>query len=186
MEQIRARIEARSRREAAPAAEPGRESAMVALPPSESFAFDGNSIYWSSRGRGVGRVLYGARKLLAPLVKFGFNIDPMVAALTAQAKRNVQQAAFDDDVARRLAAREEQDALDQRAVRSLTASLERLAADMKSQGTLLESVVERLDALDRARNGDHEPRPHGDRPADEQGDDDGPSSPAAVEPPPKR
>ena len=203
MEQIRARIEERSRREKAlaaereretqpaaereretqPAAEPVRDAA-VALPPSESFAFDGDSIYWSSRRRGVGRVLYGTRKLLAPLVKFVFNIDPMVVALAAQASRNAQQAAFDDDVARRLAAREKQDLRSQRALQSLTAEMERLAADMKSQGTLLKSVAERLDALERARHGDPEPGPHGGRPASERADDDAPPSPPAVEPPP--
>ena len=202
MEQIRSRIEARSRRETAPAAEPEHDRATVApgepaaepehdrdavaLPPSESFAFDGDSIYWSSRGRGVGRMLYGTRKLLAPLVKFVFNIDPMVVALATQAKRNAQQAAFDDDLARRLAAGEEQDALSQRALQSLTAGMERLAADLKSQGTLLESATERLDALERARNGDHEPRPHGGRPPNEGADGDAPPSPPAVEPPTNR
>ena len=201
MEQIRARIEERSRRETAPAAEPEHDRAAVApgapaaepehdraavaLPPSESFAFDGDSIYWSSRRRGVGRVLYGTRKLLAPLVKFVFNIDPMVVALAAQASRNAQQAAFDDDVARRLAAREKQDLRSQRAMQSLTAEMERLAADMKSQGTLLKSVTERLDALERARHGDPEPGPLGGRPASERADDDAPSPPA-VEPPPNR
>ena len=202
MEQIRARIEERSRRETAPAAEPEHDRTAVApgepaaepehdrtavaLPPSESFAFDGDSIYWSSRRRGVGRVLYGTRKLLAPLVKFVFNIDPMVVALAAQARRNAQQAAFDDDVARRLAAREKQDLRSQRTLQSLTAEMERFAADMKSQGTLLKSVAERLDALERARHGDPEPRPRGGRPASERADGDAPPSPPAVEPPTNR
>ena len=188
MAQVRARVEARIRREAAareaaverkrepapapapaPAPERGRgaaqpecESASVALPPSESFSFHGNSIYWSSRGGGVGKLLHASRRLLAPLVKFVFNIDPMVDALAIQARRNAQQAAFDDDVARRLAAREEQDALNRRAVEAMTVQMERLAADMKGHRTLVATVVERLDALDRSRAGEPAAKPQGD------------------------
>ncbi len=181
MAQIRARIEERSRRETAPTAQTARERAEAA--PSESFAFDGNSIYRSSRGGGVGRVLYGTRRLLAPLVKFVFNIDPMVAALVVQARRNAQQAAFDDDVARRLAAREKQDAPSRRALQNLTAGMERLAADLKSHRKLLASMAERLDALEQTRTCEHGARPHGGGRAD----DDAPASPPAVHtPPPNR
>ncbi len=186
MEGVRARVEERSRREAAAAAaaaeaaeaehepstvaperdrgaaEPRRESAGVALPPSESFAFHGNSIYWSSRGGGMGKLLHASRRLLAPLVKFVFNVDPMVHALATQARRNAQQAAFDDDVARRLAAREEQDAANRRAVEALTVQMERLAADIESHGTLAASVVARLDALERARAGEPAAKPQRD------------------------
>ena len=178
MAQVRARVEARIRREAAerepepsPAPEPERgrgaaqterESASVALPPSASFAFHGNSIYWSSRGGGVGKLLHASRRLLAPLVKFVFNIDPMVDALAIQARRNAQQAAFDNDVARRLAAREEQDALNRRAFESLTVQVERLDADMNGHRTLVAAAIERLDALERARAGEHAAKPQGD------------------------
>ncbi len=199
MEQIRARVEERSRREAAEAtaperepspaaaperdraaAEPERDSAVVARPPSESFDFHGNSIYWSSRGGGVGQLLHASRRLLAPLVKFVFNVDPMVDALSTQARRNAEQAAFDDDVARRLAAREQQDALNRRAVENLTAEMERLAADLKRHGTLLASAVERLDALERARAGELAAK-LGDRQPDEPADDDARPSPPADE-----
>ena len=179
MEQVRARVEARSRREASaerkpgppPAAEPEpgrgaaqpeRDSTAVALPPSESFSFHGNTIYRSSRGRGVGKLLHASRRLLAPLVKFVFNIDPMVDALATQARRNAQQAAFDDDVARRLAAREEQDVLNRRAVESLTVQMERLAADMNGHRTLVATAIERLDALERDRAGEHAAKLQGD------------------------
>ena len=177
MAQVRVRVEARIRREAAaergpepaPAPErgrgaalPERESAAVTLPPSASFSFHGNSIYWSSRGGGVGKLLHASRRLLAPLVKFVFNVDPMVDALAIQARRNAQQAAFDDDVARRLAAREEEDALNRRAVESLTAQMEQLAADVNGHRTLVASALERLDALERARAGEHAARPQGD------------------------
>lgn len=183
MAQVRARVEARIRREAAAASEaaaergpeappepergrgteqPERASTAVAPPPSESFSFDGNSIYRSSRGSGVGKLLQASRRLLAPLVKFVFNIDPMVHALATQARRNAQQAAFDDDVARRLAAREEHDVLNQRAVESLTVQMERLAADMNGHRTLVATALERLDALERDRAGEHAAKPQGD------------------------
>lgn len=180
MEQVRARIEARSRREAASAAEPVPERAAVA-PPSASFGFDGGSIYRSSRGRGIGRGLYGTRMLLAPFVKFVFNIDPMVDALAIQARRNEQQASFDDDVARRLAAREEQDEESRQAVQRLTAEVERLAADMKGLRTLVESVAERQDAIEQAR--EHGAEPRGDRPGGEPADADADASPPAADAP---
>ena len=201
MEQVRARVAERSRREASAepepepaqaaepkpergAARPQRKGAVVALPPSASFDFHGHSIYWSSRGGGIGRLLNASRRLLAPFVKFVFNIDPMVDALATQARRNVQQAAFDDDVARRLAAREEQDALNRRAVEGLTAAVDRLAADLKGHRTLVASAVERLDALERARTGEHAAKPQGDGQADERPDDDLPASPPEAAPPP--
>ena len=214
MAQVRARVETRIRREAAAerepetspepedgrgAARPERASAAVTLPPAASFSFHGNSIYWSSRGGGVGKLLHASRRLLAPLVKFVFNIDPMVDALAIQARRNAQQAAFDDDVARRLAAREEQDALNRRAVESLTVQMERLAADMSGHRTLVASALERLDALERTRAderaaerqgdrtplpprdaggldraGEHAANPQGDGQTDERTDDDAP------------
>ncbi len=148
MEQIRARIASRPSVESAPATDEESGSAAAMLPPSESFDFDGNSIYRSSRG-GVGRALYGLRRLLRPLTKFVFNIDPMVHALAMQARMNAQRAAFDDDVARRLAAREEQDILSRQAVQKLRAEMEQLAAEMKNQRLLVESVAERLNACER-------------------------------------
>lgn len=198
MARIRARVEERSRREASaeaepepsPAAESGSgatrpQSRITAVPPpSASFAFHGKSIYWSSRGRGVGKLLHASRRLLAPFVKFLFNIDPMVDALAIQATRNAQQAAFDDDVARRLAAREERDALNRRAVENLSAEMERLAADMKNHRTLAASVVERLDALDRARGGGHAAKPQDGGQADERPDEALPASRSETETPP--
>ena len=148
MEQVRARIEQRSRPVTGPADEPECASASVSaaavLPPTESFGFDDGSIYRSSRGRGVGRALYRVRMLVAPFVKLIVNVDPMVDALARQARRNAEQASFDDDVARRLAALEEQDELTRRAVHGLTAEVTRLAADMRDQRGLLEAVAEVL------------------------------------------
>ena len=153
MEQVRARVEERVRREAAAAAErereperapepeslrggaePERESTLAALPPSESFDFHGHSIYWSSRG-GVGQILYGIRRLLRPLLKFVFNIDPMVDALATQARRNAQQAAFDDAVARRVSALEEEHEQSRRAVQELLAETRQLSEETRQLST---------------------------------------------------
>ena len=176
-----AREEDRARAAQAPAADRGAGRAAAVPPPTESFAFDENIIYWSSRG-GVGRILYGIRTILRPLVKFVFNIDPMVHALVTQARLNAQRAAFDDATARRLAACEERDARNRQAVQSLTAAVDRLAADMKSHRALVASAVERLDALDRARAGGHAAEEHGGG-ADGRTDADA-ATPAAGTPPP--
>ena len=186
MEQVRARIEDRRRRAAKRPAPEGRENAAAALPPSVSFEFDENSIYRSSRGA-PGRVLHGFRRLLRPLVKFVFNVDPMVHALVMQARLNAQQTAFDDDVARRLAARDEEDARRRGAVRELAAEVRRLSAEMRSHRQVVESVAARLDAHAPA----HAAGPHGGRQADERADggapaaadDDAPAATAAGETP---
>ena len=162
MEQIRARIEHRRGGAAGPAADAGGAAAdaggvagpaadaggAAGLLPSESFGFDGNSIYWSSRG-GVGRVLYGIRRLLRPLLKFVFNIDPMVDALATQVRLNAQQAEFDDSVAQRLAALEEQDVLSRQVLQNLTAEMRQLSTEMKNHRILVESLAERLDSCER-------------------------------------
>ena len=205
MEQVRARVEEHGRREAAaaekterepvPASElesvrgaaaPERESALAALPPSESFDFHGHSIYWSSRG-GVGQTLYGIRRLLRPLLKFVFNIDPMVDALSTQARRNAQQAAFDDAVARRLSAFEDRDAQGRRAVqdllaetRQLSVETSRLSAELKDHRKLVESVARRLDALEQARASGPTALPQGGRPAGAPADG-APEAPAGGE-----
>ncbi len=165
MEQIRARIESRRVADSTPA-DPAEEFA-AALRPSESFDFHGNSIYRSSRG-GVGWVLYGIRRLLRPLLKFVFNIDPMVEALCTQARLNAQRAKFDDEVARGLAAREQQDVLNRRVVQNLLDEMRKLSAEMKTQRTLVESMAERLDAWERqARTGGNAAPPQVDRQAEE-------------------
>ena len=205
MEQVRARVEERRRRDAAAVAEPEREpasaaepesvdgaagpereGALAALPPSESFDFHGHSIYWSSRGS-VGQILYGIRRLLRPLLKFVFNIDPMVDALSRQSRRNAQQAAFDDEVARCLSTLEERDAQGRQAVQDLLAETRRLSAEtrqlsteMKEHRQLVESVVQRLDALDQAPANEPTPWPHDRRP-ESVPVDGGPESPAGDE-----
>ena len=137
------------------AARPRPEAAEPAPRPSESFEFDDDTIYRSSRG-GVGRVLYGVRRLLSPLLKFFFNIQPVTHALAAQSRINRQQAAFDDRVARlfdtssaRLEAREEIDKLNHQVMLELVAEMTRLSVEMKNHRALVESVSARLDFFER-------------------------------------
>lgn len=179
MEQIRARIRANRGAEAADAqvrqqagsraeqlVDPaGARSALAARPqperaepaprPTESFEFDQDTIYRSSRGA-IGRVLYGIRRLLSPLVKFFFNIQPVAHALAAQSRINRQQAEFDDRVARlfdkssaRLEAREEIDKLNHQVMLDLVAEMTRLSVEMKNHRALVESVSARLDFFER-------------------------------------
>ena len=179
----------RTRGAQTPAAEAPAESdrgrATAVLPPSESFAFDGNSIYWSSRG-GVGLMLYGVRRLLRPLVKFVFNVDPMVHALVTQARLNAQQAAFNDEMARRLAAREEQDARNRRAVRDLAGEVKQLSAELEDRRTLAESLAGRPDEIERGRTGEDATAARGGGQADKRRNDDPAAPPAAGTSPPNR
>ncbi len=137
------------------AARPRPERAEPAQRPTESFEFDQDTIYRSSRGA-IGRVLYGVRRLLSPLVKFFFNIQPVAHALAAQSRINRQQAAFDDRVARlfdtssaRLEAREEIDKLNHQVMLDLVAEMTRLSVEMKNHRALVESVSARLDFFER-------------------------------------
>ena len=201
MEQIRARIRAGRGAEAADAEvrqQAGSRAAQVVDPagarsalaarqrpegaepaprPSESFEFDQDTIYRSSRGA-LGRVLYGVRRLLSPLLKFFFNIQPVAHALAVQSKINRQQAAFDDRVARlfdassaRLEAREEIDKLNHQVMLDLVAEMTRLSVEMKNHRALVESVSARLDFFERqarAREAGAQSRP-GSQPAETPG-----------------
>ena len=167
------------------AGRPPHEKAAPAPSPSESFDFDEDTIYRSSRGA-VGGVLYGIRKLLSPLLKFFFNIQPVSHALAVQSRINAQQAAFDDRVARlfdmsssRLASREEIDKLNHRVMNDLVAEMTRVSVEMKNHRMLVESVAARLDFLDRqarAKESGAEPRTArkaADQPSEADGRTDG-------------
>ena len=146
---------------------PQPEQEAPAPRPSESFEFDQDTIYRSSRGA-IGRILYGVRKLLSPLLKFFFNVQPVAHALAAQSRINRQQAAFDDRVARlfdassaRLEAREEIDKLNHQVMLDLVAEMTRLSVEMKNHRMLVESVSARLDFFERqarARKSAPQPR----------------------------
>ena len=167
------------------AARPPHARAAPAPPPTETYKFDEDTIYRSSRGV-IGRVLYGIRKLLGPLLKLLFNVQPVSHALAVQSRINAQQAAFDDRVARlfdmsssRLAAREEIDKLNHRVMNDLVAEMTRLSVEMKNHRMLVESVAARLDFLDRqarAKESGAEPRTArlaADQPSEADGRTDG-------------
>ncbi len=120
----------------------------------ESFEFGPQSIY-ASRGF-LGWLLYPVRRLLSPILKLFFNVDPIVQALQVQREINAQHAAFVDRVARllalsnsRLAAREEIDALNYEVMNNLVLEMTRLSVDMKNHRARVESVAGRLDFSER-------------------------------------
>ena len=167
------------------AGRPARGETAPAPSPTESFEFDQDTIYRSSRGA-VGSALYGIRMVLSPLLKFFFNIQPVTHALAVQSRINAQQAAFDDRVARlfdmsssRLAAREEIDKLNQQVMNDLVAEMTRLSVEMKNHRMLVESVAARLDFFERqarARESSAETRasrPAGETPAATESRTDG-------------
>ena len=135
-------------------------------PAPESFEFDPDIIYRSSRGL-PGRLLYGIRKLLSPVLKFFFNPGPIVHALHVQREINERQneainwmvqtqAEFIDRVTKlfdlsssRLAAREEIDALNYEVMNNLVVEMTRLSIEMKNHRMRVESVAGRLDFDER-------------------------------------
>lgn len=124
-------------------------------PPPDSFDFDPDIIYRSSRGV-VGRLLYGVRKLLSPLLKLVFNVQPIVHALHVQREINLKQAEFIDTISRlfdvsgsRLSAREEIDALNYEIMNNLVVEMTRLSIEMKNHRMRVESVAGRLDFNER-------------------------------------
>ena len=124
----------------------------------ESFEFGPQSIY-ASRGL-PGWLLYPVRRLLSPILKLFFNVDPIVHALQVQREINAQHAQFVDRVARllalsnsRLAAREEIDALNYEVMNNLVLEMTRLSVDMKNHRARVESVAGRLDFDERRARG---------------------------------
>lgn len=124
----------------------------------ESFEFGPQSIY-ASRGF-LGWLLYPVRRLLSPILKLFFDVDPIVRALQVQREINVQHAQFVDRVARllalsnsRLAAREEIDALNYEVMNNLVLEMTRLSVDMKNHRARVESVAGRLDFSERQARG---------------------------------
>ena len=135
-------------------------------PAPESFEFDPDIIYRSSRGL-PGRLLYGIRKLLNPVLKFFFNPTPIVHALHVQREINERQneainwmvqtqAEFIDRVTKlfdmsssRLAAREEIDALNYEVMNNLVVEMTRLSIEIKNHRMRVESVAGRLDFDER-------------------------------------
>ncbi|MBM42309.1 MAG: hypothetical protein CL483_10345 [Acidobacteria bacterium] len=131
-------------------------------PPPESFEFDTETIYKSSRGP-TGKIIQMIRKLLNPFLKLLFNPDPMVHALTRQAEINaytLQLLQQQTDLAERVTkqferagakfqAREELDSLNYEVLNNLVVEMTRLSVDMKNHMMRVESVAGRLDFAER-------------------------------------
>ena len=131
-------------------------------PPPESFAFDADTIYRSSRGL-AGTMIQMIRKLLHPFLKLLFNPDPVVFALARQAEINaytLQLLQQQTDLAERVTkqferagakfqAREELDALNYEVLNNLVVEMTRLSVDMKNHMMRVESVAGRLDFAER-------------------------------------
>jgi hypothetical protein len=115
------------------------------------FEFDGDTIYRSSRGV-VGRVLYGIRRLLRPVLKLFFNPTPIVHALHTQQQINAQidwMMERSEQIAAKLKARAELDALTYELLNNLVVEMTRLSIDVKNHKMRVESVAGRLDFDER-------------------------------------
>ena len=159
-----------------------RQAEKLKLPPTpDSFDFDPDIIYRSSRGV-AGKLLYGVRKLLSPLLKLVFNVQPIVHALHVQREINLKQAEFIDTISRlfdlsgsRLSAREEIDALNYEIMNNLVVEMTRLSIEMKNHRMRVESIAGRLDFNERrarALEGAVQYRDDARAPAETKADDD--------------
>ena len=128
-------------------------------PPAANFEFDGDTIYRSSRGV-VGRIIYGIRRLLRPVLKLFFNPTPIVHALHTQQRINHEigrqvSAHFDwtmklsEQMSTRLKARAELDALTYELLNNLVVEMTRLSIDVKNHKMQVESIAGRLDFDER-------------------------------------
>ena len=117
----------------------------------EPFEFDENTVYVSSSGGTMGKLIYLIRKLLNPILRLFFNPDPIILAMMRQAEINSRLLDLLDRVnaefertGRKFAAREELDALNYEVTSNLVTEMTRLAVDMKNHRMLVESVAGRL------------------------------------------
>ena len=125
-------------------------------PPSPPlFEFDNDTIYRSSRGV-VGRVLYGIRRLLRPVLKLFFNPTPIVHALHTQRQINAQMSAQvnwmvvrSEQIAATLKTRAELDALTYELLNNLVVEMTRLSIDVKNYKMQVESIAGALDFDER-------------------------------------
>ena len=132
---------------------PDPEGEVPARPPM--FEFDRDTIYRSSRGV-VGRVLFGVRRLLRPVLKLFFNPTPIVHALHTQQQINEQVTAQvnwtmerSEQIAAKLKTRAELDALTYELLNNLVVEMTRLSIDVKNHKMQVESIAGRLDFDER-------------------------------------
>jgi hypothetical protein len=115
------------------------------------FEFDGDTIYRSSRGF-LGRILYGIRRMLRPVLKLFFNPTPIVHALHTQQQINAQidwMMERSEQIAAKLKARAELDALTYELLNNLVVEMTRLSIDVKNHKMRVESIAGRLDFDER-------------------------------------
>ncbi len=122
----------------------------------EPFEFDENTVYVSSSGGTMGKLIYLIRKLLNPILRLFFNPDPIILAMVRQAEINSRLLDLLDRVnaefertGKKFAAREELDALNYEVTSNLVTEMTRLSVDMKNHRMLVESVAGRLDFEER-------------------------------------
>ena len=149
----------------------------------EPFEFNEDTVYVSSSGGTMGKLIRLIRKLLNPILRLFFNPDPIIFAMMRQAEINSRlldllnrvNAEF-ERTGRKFAAREELDALNYEVIDNLVAEMTRLAVDMKNHKMLVESVAGRLDfderraqALESVRQNRSTPQTSGPEPAESDG-----------------
>ncbi len=122
----------------------------------EPFEFDENTVYVSSSGGTMGKLIHLIRKLLNPILRLFFNPDPIILAMMRQAEINSRLLDLLDRVnaefertGKKFAAREELDALNYEVTSNLVTEMTRLSVDMKNHRMLVESVAGRLDFEER-------------------------------------
>ena len=127
--------------------------ALVRPPiPSGTYDVDPDVIYRSSRGI-AGKVLYGLRKVLKPILKLFFNPDMIVHILAIQKSQiewmvdtHVELSERFEKIAK---ARVELDALTYEVLNNLVVEMTRLSIDVKNHKMRVESVAARLDFDER-------------------------------------
>ncbi len=149
----------------------------------EPFEFNEDTVYVSSAGGTMGKLIRLIRKLLNPILRLFFNPDPIIFAMMRQAEINSRlldllnrvNAEF-ERTGKKFAAREELDALNYEVTHNLVAEMTRLSVDMKNHKMLVESVAGRLDfderraqALEAARQNRSTPQASGPELADGDG-----------------
>ena len=124
-------------------------------PVTPSYKVDADIIYRSSRGA-AGRLLYGIRRLLNPILKLFFNPGPMLHALTVQYEQidwmvetHVELIERFETIAAKMAGRAELDALTYEVLNNLVVEMTRLSIDMKNHKMRVESIAARLDFDER-------------------------------------
>ena len=128
-----------------------RDAPPEPLPAVSLFDFDEDTIYRSSRGV-AGKVLYAIRRLLRPVLKLFFNPTPIVHALHAQREINemiMKHMVRVEQIAAKLAARAELDALTYEVLNNLVVEMTRLSLDVKNHRMRVESIAGRLDFDER-------------------------------------